>query len=470
MPDSVPDRVSPQAPILRLRGVSKHYGGVIALQDVAFAASTHSIHAILGENGAGKSTLIKVIAGVVRPDTGTMAIDGRPVRFAGPGDAVAAGVVCVFQELSLVPDLTVAANISIAPAPRRFGLIDKRAQRRRAEELLAQLGCEDLDPLLPVRELSLSRRQLVELAKALGRRPRVLILDEATSALAARDVETINRILRQLRDQGLTVLLISHRMHEIEALADTCSVFRGGRHIETYAQGSRSPGEVLQLMIGREISQVYPPKPPVAPDIRPALEIGNLSWGERLHELSFTVGRGEVVGLGGLDGQGQRSLLLALFGVLRDVKGTIAVGGHPVAIHSPADAKAAGLDLALVPEDRKSEGLMLSMSVRENMVLAALDRLSRGQFIDRKRERDAVDAAVAALAHQGRVAGGSRRHPLGRQPAESGAGEMADEPPADHSADGPDARYRCRHETGILPHHPRPGGAGRRHPVLQHGL
>ncbi|MBV9758859.1 MAG: sugar ABC transporter ATP-binding protein [Alphaproteobacteria bacterium] len=397
------------SPVLRLSGIAKRYGGVVALQDVDFSARANSIHAVLGENGAGKSTLIKIVAGVVRPDTGTMTIEGRTVRLSGPADAVRAGVVSVFQELSLVPDLTVAENICIAPAPGRFGLIDKRAQRRRAEELLARVGCEDVNPRVPVRELPLSHRQLVELAKALGRQPRILILDEATSALTARHVETVNRILRQLREQGLTILLISHRMHEIEALADTCSVFRGGRHIETYAQGSRTPGEVLRLMIGREISQVYPQKPERPGDLPTALEVDRLSWGERLHDLSFRVGRGEIVGLGGLDGQGQRTLLLALFGVLRDVRGRVLVDGQPVAIDSPAAAKAAGLDLALVPDDRKSEGLMLSMSVRENATLAALDRLTRGPLIDRQRERRAVSEAIGTLS----ISAPSPEHPVG---------------------------------------------------------
>jgi ribose transport system ATP-binding protein len=409
MPDSGYDQTSTPSAVLRLSGIAKRYGGVVALQDVDFSARANSIHAVLGENGAGKSTLIKIVAGVVHPDAGTMMIDQRTVRLSSPGDAVRAGVVSVFQELSLVPDLTVAENICIAPAPGRFGFIDKRAQRRRAEELLARVGCEDVNPRLPVRELPLSRRQLVELAKALGRRPRILILDEATSALTARHVETVNQILRQLRDQGLTILLISHRMHEIDALADTCSVFRGGHHIETYAQGSRTPGDVLRLMIGREISQVYPPKPGRPCDSPAALQVDRLSWGERLHDLSFRVGRGEIVGLGGLDGQGQRTVLLALFGVLRDVKGKVLIDGKPVVIDSPAAAKTAGLDLALVPDDRKSEGLMLSMSVRENVTLAALDRLTRGPFVDQQRERHAVDEAINTLG----ISVPSPEHPVG---------------------------------------------------------
>jgi ribose transport system ATP-binding protein len=385
------------APFLRLSGIGKRYGGVVALDDVDFAARRHSIHAVLGENGAGKSTLIKIISGAVHPDAGTMALDGQTVQLRGPKDAIARGIVCVFQELSLIPDLTVAENICVTSARGRLGLINAGAQRRRAEELLARVGCEDINPRLPVRDLPLSRRQLVELAKALERRPRLLIMDEATSALTASDVETVYTILRRLRDDGATILFISHRMHEIEALADTCSVFRSGRHIETFAEGSRRPDEIVRMMIGRDISQIYPPKP-VRKTTPPVLEARGLAWGDRLAGVSFALGKGEIVGLGGLEGQGQRDLLLALFGVLRDLRGSIAIDGKPVAIGSPADAKAAGLDLALVPEDRKTEGLLLSQSVRENVTLAALDRLRKGLFLDLDRERQVVDDAIQSLS------------------------------------------------------------------------
>jgi ribose transport system ATP-binding protein len=248
-----------------------------------------------------------------------------------------------------------------------------------------------------VRDLPLSRRQLVELAKALDRHPRLLIMDEATSALTASDVETVYGILRRLRDDGATILFISHRMHEIEALADTCSVFRSGRHIETFAQDSRGPDEIVRMMIGREISQIYPPKPAPRP-AQPVLEARDLAWGDRLEGVSLSLGKGEIVGLGGLEGQGQRDLLLGLFGVLRDLRGTIAIDGRPATIHSPADAKAAGLDLALVPEDRKTEGLLLSQSVRENITLASLDRMRKGLLLDLDRERAVVAEAIEALS------------------------------------------------------------------------
>ncbi|MEQ9643286.1 MAG: sugar ABC transporter ATP-binding protein [Alphaproteobacteria bacterium] len=384
-------------PFLRLSGVSKHFGGVRALQGVDFACRRGSIHAILGENGAGKSTLIKTIAGVEQPDDGRIELDGQAITLSSPRDALDQRLVCVFQELSLLPDLTVADNICITNAPGWGGFIASRAQHNRAVQLLAEVGCRDVDPSMLCKDLPLSRRQMVEIAKALGRDPQLLILDEATSALTAADVEQVYRLLFRLRDRGMSILYISHRMHEIEALADTCSVFREGRHIETFPQGEKSADEIIRLMIGRDITQVYPPRTEREPAASVALKTNGLSWTDRLQDVSLSVRRGEIVGLGGLDGQGQRELLLSLFGVLRDVRGTVEVGGKPTQIDSPRAAKASGIDLAMVPEDRKSEGLMLPLSVRENLTLAAVETITRGGAIDRKAEADLVDAAVGQL-------------------------------------------------------------------------
>jgi len=384
----------PDAPFLTLSGISKRYGGVRALEDVTFACRRGSIHAVLGENGAGKSTLIKIVSGVVRPDEGAMRLDGREVAFPDPASANRAGVVCVFQELSLMPDLTVADNILVGNPPRRLGLIDSRAQCRRAEALLASIGCEDLDPRLRVRDLPLSRRQMVEIAKALGKRPRLLILDEATSALTAADVERVYAMLARLKAEGTAILYISHRMHEIEALADTLSVFRNGRHVETFPRGARSRGRIVELMIGREITAQYPPKPS-RPRPAPRLAVQDLAWADRLRGLSFSVGPGEIVGLGGLDGQGQKEVLLALFGVLKGVGGTVTVDGRPHRPSSPAEARDGRF--ALIPEDRKTEGLMLPMSIADNLVAASLRRISSGPLIDGARERAAVAEAVRRL-------------------------------------------------------------------------
>jgi len=312
--------------LFAMEGVSKRFGGVHALSNADIAIEAGRIHAVLGENGAGKSTLIKIMAGVIAPDEGRMTLDGAPVAFASPAAANAAGIACIFQELSLIPDLSVADNISISNPPRRFGLIDRRAQRRAAEEALARAGAENIHPLALVKDLSLSRRQMVEIAKALARAPRILILDEATSALTAADVTKIYRVLKRLRAEGLALIYISHRMHEITELADECTVFCNGRSVATYAAGTKSDNEVVELMIGREYNAVFPPRPVRAPrEASPLLEVRKLAWTNRLSDISLRLHAGEVIGLGGLDGQGQRELLLALFGVLRGTTGEVAI-------------------------------------------------------------------------------------------------------------------------------------------------
>src|SRR5499427_7683644 len=320
-------------PLLEMRGVSKRYGGVRALEDADLTIEAGRIHAVLGENGAGKSTLIKIMAGVVAPDEGRMLLDGAPVVFASPADAQAAGIACIFQELSLIPDLSVADNISISDPPRRFGLIDRRAQRRIAEFALARAGADNIHPSALVKDLSLSRRQMVEIAKALARRPRILILDEATSALTAADVTKIYGVLKRLRAEGLALVYISHRMHEITELADECTVFRNGRSVASYAAGTKTDGEVVELMIGREYSAEFPARARrTASSAVPRLAVAHLRWDDRLQDISFKLHAGEVVGLGGLDGQGQRELLLALFGVLRGTTGQLSIDGKEVAI------------------------------------------------------------------------------------------------------------------------------------------
>jgi ribose transport system ATP-binding protein len=387
------------APILELIDVSKRYGGVHALERARFACAPGRIHALLGENGAGKSTLIKTMAGVVQPDEGRIVLEGRDRRFAHPQQAVAAGIACIFQELSLLPDLSVADNICITNPPRRWGLIDRRCQRRVAEAALARAGAEDIHPLAPVASLSLSRRQMVEIAKALAREPKVLILDEATSALAAADVQRVFSLLRRLRDEGLAVVYISHRMKEIAELADDCSVFRNGRHVATFAAGTRSEAQTVEMMIGRDIEHAFPPKPaPRAAAAAPALETRGLSWSDRLHAIDLAVQPGEIVGLGGLDGQGQREFLLALFGVLRGVGGSLRLAGNTVRLRSPKHAKRGRPGLALVPEDRKTDGLMLAMSVRDNLSFAALERFSRAGILSTSQEKKAIDAIVRTLS------------------------------------------------------------------------
>jgi ribose transport system ATP-binding protein len=382
-----------------MQGVSKRYGGVRALQDADLVIEAVRIHAVLGENGAGKSTLIKIMAGVIAADEGRMLLDGEPVSFASPAAANAVGIACIFQELSLIPDLSVADNIAISNAPRRFGLIDRRAQRRMAEEALSRAGADNIHPLALVKDLSLSRRQIVEIAKALARKPRILILDEATSALTAADVAKIYGVLKRLRAEGLALVYISHRMHEITELADECTVFCNGRSVATYAAGTKTDNEIVELMIGREYNAVFPTVTPhSSSDAPPLVEVRHMNWSGRLNDISLQLRAGEVIGLGGLDGQGQRELLLGLFGVLHGMTGEVLIDGRPVTITGPNVAKRKEIGMALIPEDRKTEGLMLPMSVRDNLSFAALGTLSRWGIVDAAAERDAVERILRLLA------------------------------------------------------------------------
>jgi ribose transport system ATP-binding protein len=383
--------------LLRMEGISKRYGGVVALEDARLECAAGRIHAVLGENGAGKSTLIKVMAGVVKPDSGVMELEDRPVIFHDPAAAMKAGIACIFQELSLIPDLTVADNIAITSPPTRLGLIDRRSQRHLAEDALTRAGAGGIHPLSRVKDLPLSRRQMVEIAKALARNPKILILDEATSALTAADVERVFMVLKQLRSEGLAIIYISHRMHEIAQLADDCTVFRNGRYVATFEAGTKTDDAIVEMMIGREYKSVFPAKPRHQANRPAALTVRNLAWTGRLKGIDLSVSPGEVVGLGGLDGQGQHELLLALFGVLVGISGEIEIGGKRVAIKSPSAAKRRDVGMAFIPEDRKTEGLMLPMSVRDNLSFAAIERFSHCGLIDLQAEKAAIDQIIELL-------------------------------------------------------------------------
>lgn len=380
---------------VQLRGVSRYFGGVTALKDVNFSCHLGEVHGILGENGAGKSTLIKILSGVLDPSEGSLLVNGQAVQYGSPSEATADGIVCIFQELSLIPDLSVADNIFIDNPPRRFGLIDKKVQRRMAAEVLLRINCGNVDPDMLVRDLSLSRRQMVEIAKAISKRPRVLILDEATSALTSGDVKTVYALLNELRADGVACLFISHRMHEVEALCDRLSVFRNGQHIQTFGKGELNEAEIVRLMIGRDIEAQYPPKPPPRENNQPVLKVSDLRWEDRLKGIDLEVAAGQIVGLGGLDGQGHKELLLALFGVLRGVKGRVEFKGKGFQPRDPARCKAKAI--ALVPEDRKTEGLMLPLSIADNLLLPNYAGVSRGPLIDRSLARDVVDKAIEKL-------------------------------------------------------------------------
>lgn len=397
-------------PLLEARLVNKRFGNTIALHDATFVCQPGSIHALVGENGAGKSTLIKIISGVVTPDSGTIHIDAASATIHSPAQAAQLGIIPVFQELSLLPDLTVAENIFLSNPPvGRFGGISRKSLNQSAAALCAELGFEQLDPNALIREIPLAQRQLVEIAKAYAHKPKLLILDEGTSALSVQDVRRVFEVIRKMRDEGRSVIFISHRMSEVEEIADTLTIFRDGQDVGSFPMGAVSQEEMVQLMIGRRLEQVFPPKPATAAPRPPMLEVENLSWEPTLHQISLRVGKGEIVGLGGLDGQGQGELLFALFGVLRGVHGSVRVNGQDTRIMSPSNATSPANRIALIPEDRKTEGLILPMSVGDNAILSVIDRLlDHFGLVNRAKERTTIQQMIEQM----QVKVGSPRAPV----------------------------------------------------------
>lgn len=374
-----------KTPLLEMQNISMHFGPTKALDGVDFACQAGEVHAVLGENGAGKSTLMKLIAGVLQPTSGKMRIDGQDVFLGTPKTALRHGLVCMFQELSLVPDLTVRENLLLGAPGAGLGWLSSSGLTK-ALDVLSRIGGAEIKMSTRVADLTLPQRQQVEIAKAIMKKPRLLILDEATSALSASVVEKVFDLVREERDAGTAVLFISHRFHEIEALADRVSIFRNGQRVATFVSGDHTYGEIIDMMVGQKITELFPEKTPVLNDADIVLDVQNFSWDDQVKDVSLSVRRGQIVGLGGLDGQGQGAFLMGLFGLLRKTKGMTVIAGTGTKIKSPKAAKHQDVALAFIPEDRKTEGLILDQSIQENLELAALGRS----------DLDASDAALYA--------------------------------------------------------------------------
>lgn len=369
----VDDMADSSTPLLEMQNISMHFGATRALDGVDFVCREGEVHAVLGENGAGKSTLMKLIAGVLQPTHGQLRVDGQDVFLNSPQAALRHGLVCMFQELSLVPDLTVRENLLLGAPGAGLGWLRGQGLDK-AQTVLNQIGGEQIKMAARVGDLTLPQRQQVEIAKAIMKKPRLLILDEATSALSASVVERVFDLVRKERDSGTAILFISHRFHEIEALADRVSVFRNGQRVDTFKKGDHDYGEIINMMVGQKIEELFPAKPPSSGDAEVVLDVKNYSWEGRVKDVSLKVRRGQIVGLGGLDGQGQGAFLMGLFGLLRKAEGSTEIAGKPCAIKTPKAAKHQDIALAYIPEDRKTEGLILDQSIAENLELAALGR------------------------------------------------------------------------------------------------
>jgi rhamnose transport system ATP-binding protein len=371
--------------VLRATDVTKSYAGVQALKRASLELRAGEVHALVGENGAGKSTLIKILTGAVQPDSGEISLDGEPLARLDPASAKRLGIAAIYQQPALFGELTVAENIALGlERTGRWGRVDWRARHRRAQELLARVGAR-IDPETDAGDLSMPQQQLVEIARALGADARVLILDEPTASLSKEDTDNLFRVVRELREHGVGMIYISHRLEELPVIADRVTVLRDGNTIATREMAEVNREQLIQMMVGRELSAVFPKRAvPLGDTVLELRGVGCASAG--VSDISLSVRAGEIVGLSGLVGAGRSELARTIFGLTPADRGEILVRGKRVRIGSPADAIAHGI--AYVPEDRRRHGVVLEMPVSENVTLAALGNLSRFGALDFRRERE----------------------------------------------------------------------------------
>ncbi|WP_435135952.1 sugar ABC transporter ATP-binding protein [Actinacidiphila sp. bgisy144] len=382
------------AAILEVAGVDKSFAGVHALREVDFTLRPAEVHALIGENGAGKSTLIKVMTGVHRPDAGTVRLAGRERDFRNPLEAQAAGISTIYQEVNLVPLMSVARNLFLGREPRRFGLVDHGRMNREAARELGRFGVR-VDVTRPLRTLGLGAQQMVALARAVQIDARVVIMDEPTSSLEPKEVETLFSVIRGLKEQGIAVVYVSHRLDELYAVCDQVTVMRDGRVVHTGPIAGLERLKLVSLMLGREMSAVrdkgttaFDSDGHERQDGQPLLRARDLTVRHKLHGVSLDVHPGEVVGLGGLLGAGRSETAKAVIGALATEEGTVEVEGSAMHRRSPAAAIRAGV--VMLPEDRKAEGVIPNLSVRENISLAALPRLSRAGLVSQAKQDEIV--------------------------------------------------------------------------------
>ncbi|MDO5695460.1 MAG: sugar ABC transporter ATP-binding protein [Eubacteriales bacterium] len=372
--------------VLSLKKIAKSFSGVEVLRDINLAFERGEVHAICGENGAGKSTMMKIIAGALRQTTGEIIVDGSTCKFHSTNDAKAKGVYMIHQELNFVPELSVMENISLGRYPARGKyFVSRSAMRCEAENLLKRVSA-DIDPRLPMKSLSVAQAQMVEIAKCLRPGTRILIMDEPTAALTEKETETLFDIIRDLKEQGVTILYISHRMDEIFQVADRITVLRNGDFIGTKRVAETNYEELIHMMIGRDVGDLYPERS--FPGGQVVYEVRNIS-GEKIEDISFTLQEGEILGITGLFGSGTVELAKTLYGAYPARGGTIYKNGEE--IHPDTPAKALRCGIGFVSDDRKREGLLTGRSIKENISLSSLKQISGGGFIRAEKEAAAID-------------------------------------------------------------------------------
>lgn len=385
-------------PAVSIRGASKAFGPTVAVDSVSFDIQSGSVHALLGENGAGKSTIVKLLSGLLQPDSGSIEINGRSASLTSPRASHGHGVQTAFQEMTLVRDLTVLDNMMLPYAPVSLsGMIRRKAARAAIQQHLDTLGFSvDLDA--EVGRLDLALQQKIEIARAIYRNPKILLLDEPTSTLSGGDVDWLGRLIASLKSAGKTIVFISHRLREVRAFCDTLTILRNGQHITTGPVGSISDSDVIEKIVGRSIAQTFPPRP-FDPSVfgAPVISARNLKAGAKLENASFDLRKGEILGIAGLQGMGQLDLFLACFGMAEIRDGSILVDGQKVSITSPVDAMRPNISIGLVPEDRKTEGLFLKLNGKTNASIPVIKRFAPHGLISQDLEETAVRQAFETV-------------------------------------------------------------------------
>ena len=382
--------------IIELENISKLFPGVKALDQVQLTIREGEVHALMGENGAGKSTLIKVIAGVYKPDGGSYRIDGREAAIQNPHDARQAGISVVYQELNMVSDLTVAENIFFGNYPRKKKhLVDWKALNEAARQILDEMEA-DIDPSAKVGYLPVGKQQLVEIAKALATHPRVLIMDEPTSALSVKEIEHLYSVIRKLKKKGVAVIYVSHKLDEIYAITDRITVMRDGQYIGCSNTADLPENELIKMMVGHEVGDAAKRDSYCSGNTQEKLlEVQDFST-DRVKNISFSIGKGEIVGFAGLMGAGRTELAKGIVGVDRRIHGSVRIEGKELPKNSPASAKKAGI--GFVPEDRKQSGIIAGQSVGFNISVSALGQVSHHASISKKKEAQEIQAQIESLA------------------------------------------------------------------------
>ena len=379
--------------------ITKAYGATVALDGASFSVRSGTVHALLGENGAGKSTLVKILSGLVRPDSGRIEMAGKTCSIDSPGTARKLGLQTAFQEMTQIRDLTVAQNLLLPFEPLTpWGVVNTKEAERLAHEHLQKLGLGFIDPRALIGDLELPVRQKLEIARAILRQPKVLLLDEPTSTLSGRDIDWLGRVIEDVKQRGSAVIFISHRMPEVNAFCEFLTVFRNGKDVGTARIGELSQDEIVRMIIGRSLNATFPSRTKLENhDKIPSLAAKNLCISGRLDEANFKISPGEILGVSGLQGMGQSELFLACFGAMPLDKGHIEVNGKRVDLLSPQDAVRADIGIGLIPEDRKTEGLFLKLDGLRNLSLPVLSRYTRLGIIDEKAETAASEDVIQTV-------------------------------------------------------------------------